>query len=177
MRNWKILRNTSSLDREALHIKSLTQLRDLSRVIRVIIADNQNTLKSGERSPSLLEDFHFREKITHFHHERIPERIVHARGSGAHGYFEVTNPIPHVTRSSFLAEKGKKTEVFARLSTVAGGAGASDIPSDVRGLRSNSITTRAISTSLATTFLCSSSKDAIKFPDLIHSVKMEESDA
>src|SRR6202167_3456043 len=76
-----------------------------------IVADNQNTLKSGSRGPSLLEDFAFREKITHFDHERIPERIVHARGSGAHGYFEVTNPIPHLTRASFLAEKGKKTEV------------------------------------------------------------------
>jgi catalase len=69
----------------------------------VVVADNQNTLKSGERGPSLLEDFAFREKITHFDHERIPERIVHARGSGAHGYFEVTNPIPHLTRASFLA--------------------------------------------------------------------------
>ena len=75
----------------------------------VVVADNQNTLKSGERGPSLLEDFAFREKITHFDHERIPERIVHARGSGAHGYFEVNNPIPHLTRASFLAEKGKKT--------------------------------------------------------------------
>src|ERR1700753_1688048 len=99
----------------------------------VIVADNQNTLKSGERGPSLLEDFAFREKITHFDHERIPERIVHARGSGAHGYFEVTNPIPHLTRASFLAEKGKKTEVFARFSTVAGGAGEGDMSRDVRG--------------------------------------------
>src|SRR6478672_9730254 len=69
------------------------------------VSDNQNTLKSGVRAPSLLEDFAFREKITHFDHERIPERVVHARGSGAHGYFEVTNPIPHLTRASFLAEK------------------------------------------------------------------------
>ena len=75
----------------------------------VVVADNQNTLKSGGRGASILEDFAFREKITHFDHERIPERIVHARGSGAHGYFEVTNPIPHLTRASFLAEKGKKT--------------------------------------------------------------------
>ena len=97
----------------------------------VIVADNQNTLKSGGRGPSLLEDFAFREKITHFDHERIPERIVHARGSGAHGYFEVTNPIPHLTRV-FLAEKRKKTEVFARFSTFAGGAGAGDMPRDVR---------------------------------------------
>jgi hypothetical protein len=99
----------------------------------VIVGNNQNTLKSGKRGPSLLEDFAFREKITHLDHERIPERIVHARGSGAHGYFEVTNPIPHLTKASFLAEKGKKTEVFARFSTVAGGAGAGDMPRDVRG--------------------------------------------
>jgi catalase len=90
----------------------------------VVIADNQNTLRSGGRGPSLLEDFAFREKITHFDHERIPERIVHARGSGAHGFFEVTNPIPHLTKASFLVEKGKKTEVFARFSTVAGGGGS-----------------------------------------------------
>jgi catalase len=101
----------------------------------VVIAGNQNTLKSGERGPSLLEDFAFREKITHFDHERIPERIVHARGSGAHGYFEVTNPIPHLTRASFLAEKGKKTELFARFSTVAGGAGAGDMPPRCARLR------------------------------------------
>jgi hypothetical protein len=79
----------------------------------VVVADNQNTLKSGERGPSLLEVFVFPEKITHFDHEPIPERIVHARGSGAHGYFTVTNPIPDSTRASFLAEKGKKTAVFA----------------------------------------------------------------
>ncbi len=99
----------------------------------VILADNQNTLKSGGRGPSLPEDFAFREKITHFDHERIPERIIHARGSGAHGCFEMTNPIPHLTRASFLAEKGTKTEVFARFSTVAGGAGGGDLPRDVRG--------------------------------------------
>jgi hypothetical protein len=79
----------------------------------VVVADNQNTLKSGERGPSLLEDFAFREKITHFDHEPIPEPIVHARGSRTHGYFKVTNPIPNSTRASFLAEKGKKTAVFA----------------------------------------------------------------
>ena len=80
----------------------------------LVVADNQNTLKSGERGPSLLEDFAFREKITHFDHEPIPERIVHTRGSGAHGYFKATNPIPHLTRASFLAEKGKKTAVLVQ---------------------------------------------------------------
>jgi catalase len=139
----------------------------------VIIADNQNTLKSGGRGPSLLEDFAFREKITHFDHERIPERIVHARGSGAHGYFEVTNPIPHLTKASFLVEKGKKTEVFARFSTVAGGAGAGDLPRDVRGFAVKFYTDEGnfdlVGNNIPVFFI----QDAIKFPDLIHSVKME----
>ena len=139
----------------------------------VIVADNQNTLKSGARGPSLLEDFAFLEKITHFDHERIPERIVHARGSGAHGYFEVTNAIPHLTRASFLAEKGKKTEVFARFSTVAGGAGAGDMPRDVRGFAVKFYTDEGnfdlVGNNIPVFFI----QDAIKFPDLIHSVKME----
>jgi catalase len=139
----------------------------------VIVADNQNTLKFGGRGPSLLEDFAFREKITHFDHERIPERIVHARGSGAHGYFEVTNPIPHLTKASFLAEKGKKTEVFARFSTVAGGAGAGDLPRDVRGFAVKFYTDEGnfdlVGNNIPVFFI----QDAIKFPDLIHSVKME----
>src|SRR6187402_2813325 len=86
----------------------------------VKVNDDNNSLKAGERGPSLLEDFILREKITHFDHERIPERIVHARGSGAHGFFEVTNPIPELTKAGFLQEAGLKTPVFARFSTVAG---------------------------------------------------------
>jgi catalase len=147
--------------------------RSLTTNQGVVVADNQNTLKSGERGPSLLEDFAFREKITHFDHERIPERIVHARGSGAHGYFEVTNPIPHLTRASLLAEKGKKTEVFARFSTVAGGAGAGDMPRDVRGFAVKFYTDEGnfdlVGNNIPVFFI----QDAIKFPDLIHSVKME----
>jgi catalase len=139
----------------------------------VVVVDNQNTLKSGGRGPSLLEDFAFREKITHFDHERIPERIVHARGSGARGFFEVTNPIPHLTKASFLAEKGKKTEVFARFSTVAGGAGAGDMPRDVRGFAVKFYTDEGnfdlVGNNIPVFFI----QDAIKFPDLIHSVKME----
>jgi catalase len=139
----------------------------------VVISDNQNTLKSGGRGPSLLEDFAFREKITHFDHERIPERIVHARGSGAHGYFEVTKAIPQLTRASFLAKKGKKTEVFARFSTVAGGAGAGDMPRDVRGFAVKFYTDEGnfdlVGNNIPVFFI----QDAIKFPDLIHSVKME----
>lgn len=93
----------------------------------VPINDDHNTLKAGERGPSLLEDFIMREKIMHFDHERIPERIVHARGSGAHGVFEVTNPIPQYTKAKFLTEMGKKTSVFVRFSTVAGARGSTDV--------------------------------------------------
>src|SRR5689334_23787093 len=84
------------------------------------ISDNQNSLKSGERGATLLEDFILREKITHFDHERIPERIVHARGSGAHGYFQPTKSLSRLTKASFLQDPKKKTEVFVRFSTVAG---------------------------------------------------------
>src|SRR5882724_9513910 len=90
----------------------------------VRVADNQNSLKAGLRGPSLLEDFILREKITHFDHERIPERIVHARGSGAHGYFECYKPLGSLTRASIFAEGGKRTPVFVRFSTVAGERGS-----------------------------------------------------
>jgi catalase len=93
----------------------------------VPIADNQNSLKAGGRGPTLLEDFILREKITHFDHERIPERIVHARGSAAHGYFQPYKSMKAVTKASFLADRKVKTPVFARFSTVAGGAGSVDL--------------------------------------------------
>ena len=96
------------------------------------ISDNQNSLKAGGRGPTLLEDFILREKITHFDHERIPERIVHARGSAAHGYFQPYKSMKHVTRAGFLSAPNVKTPVFARFSTVAGGAGSMDLPRDVR---------------------------------------------
>src|SRR4051794_2580490 len=97
------------------------------------ISDNQNSLKSGERGPSLLEDFILREKITHFDHERIPERLGHARGSGAHGYFQPTKSLAKLTKAAFLQAPQKKTEVFVRCSPVAGGAGSGDLPRGVRG--------------------------------------------
>ena len=97
------------------------------------IADDQNSLKAGERGATLLEDFILREKITHFDHERIPERIVHARGAAAHGYFEAYDSLASVTRASFLAQKGKRTPVFVRFSTVAGSRGSTDLARDVRG--------------------------------------------
>ncbi len=97
------------------------------------ISDNQNSSKAGGRGPTLLEDFILREKITHFDHERIPERIVHARGSAAHGYFQPYKSMKHVTRADFLSDPSVKTPVFVRFSTVAGGAGSVDLPRDVRG--------------------------------------------
>ena len=97
------------------------------------ISDNQNSLKAGARGPSLLEDFVLREKIFHFDHERIPERIVHARGSGAHGVFEVTEAIPELTKAELFQKKGNSCPLFVRFSTVAGSKGSKDTPRDVRG--------------------------------------------
>ena len=139
----------------------------------VPISDNQNSLKSGARGPTLLEDFVLREKITHFDHERIPERIVHARGSGAHGYFQPTKSLSRLTKASFLQDPKKKTEVFARFSTVAGGAGSGDLPRDVRGFAVKFYTDEGnfdlVGNNIPVFFI----QDAIKFPDLVHSVKME----
>ena len=139
----------------------------------VPVSDNQNSLKAGGRGPSLLEDFVLREKIHHFDHERIPERIVHARGSGAHGYFELTKSLKAHTRAAILTEVGARTEVFARFSTVAGGAGSVDTPRDVRGFAVKFYTKEGnwdlVGNNIPVFFI----QDAIKFPDLIHSVKME----
>ena len=99
----------------------------------VALSDNQNSLKANPRGPVLLEDFILRAKITHFDHERIPERIVHARATGVHGYFELTSSLKKYTTAKILTEVGEKTPVFTRLSTVAGGAGSVDTPRDVRG--------------------------------------------
>jgi len=97
------------------------------------VSDNQNQLKVGPRGPVLLEDFVLREKIFHFDHERIPERIVHARGTAAHGYFELYESLADVTKADLFQRPGEKTPVFLRISTVAGGAGSVDTPRDVRG--------------------------------------------
>jgi catalase len=139
----------------------------------VPLSDNQNSLKAGGRGPTLLEDFVLREKIQHFDHERIPERIVHARGSAAHGYFELTESLAKYTRAKVLTEVGVKTEVFTRFSTVAGGAGSVDTPRDVRGFAVKFYTKEGnwdlVGNNIPVFFI----QDAIKFPDLIHSVKME----
>ncbi|MBN9471406.1 MAG: catalase [Bosea sp.] len=139
----------------------------------VPVSDNQNSLRAGSRGPSLLEDFVLREKIQHFDHERIPERIVHARGSAAHGFFELTDSLEEFTRARILTEVGAKTEVFTRFSTVAGGAGSVDTPRDVRGFAVKFYTKEGnwdlVGNNIPVFFI----QDAIKFPDLIHAVKME----
>jgi len=137
------------------------------------LSDNQNSLRAGERGPTLLEDIFLREKIFHFDHERIPERIVHARGTGAHGYFECTRPIPEITSAVPFQKRGHRVPVFARFSTVAGGAGSVDTPRDVRGFAVKFYTEDGnwdlVGNNIPVFFI----QDAIKFPDLIHSVKME----
>ena len=137
------------------------------------VADNQNSLRAHPRGPTLLEDFILREKITHFDHERIPERIVHARGTGVHGYFELTHSLAQYTRAAVLTEVGVKTPLFARISTVAGGSGSVDTPRDVRGFAIKLYTREGnwdlVGNNIPVFFI----QDAIKFPDLIHAVKME----
>ena len=130
------------------------------------ISDNQNSLRAGVRGPTMLEDFIFREKITHFDHERIPERIVHARGSGAHGYFEPYKSWSKLTRAAFLQDPKARTPVFVRFSTVAGGAGSGDTPRDVRGFAVKFYTGEGnfdlVGNNIPVFFI----QDAIKFPDL-----------
>lgn len=137
------------------------------------INNNQDSLKAGERGPSLLEDFILREKITHFDHERIPERIVHARGSGAHGVFKLTQSLEKYTKAKFLTEVGKEVPVFVRFSTVAGSRGSTDLARDVRGFAVKFYTDEGnydlVGNNMPVFFI----QDAMKFPDLVHAVKPE----
>jgi catalase len=137
------------------------------------VFDDQNTLRIGARGPAALEDAHFREKIFHFDHERIPERVVHARGYGAHGYFENYEPLPDITAADLFQRGGEKTPVFVRFSTVAGNKGSADLARDVRGFAVKFYTKQGnwdlVGNNIPVFFI----QDAIKFPDLIHSVKQE----
>ncbi|MEI9943336.1 MAG: catalase [Chitinophagaceae bacterium] len=137
------------------------------------INDDQNSLKAGERGATLLEDFILREKITHFDHERIPERIVHARGAAAHGFFQVYEPMAKYTKAGFLNDPKRRTPVFVRFSTVAGSRGSTDLARDVRGFSVKFYTEEGnydlVGNNMPVFFI----QDAIKFPDLIHAVKPE----
>ena len=161
--------NTGSLDRVRVNAggQALTTNQGMP------VGDNQNSLKAGLRGPTLLEDFVLREKITHFDHERIPERIVHARGSGAHGYFEAYEARTDITKAAPFNEPGKITPVFVRFSTVAGERGAADTARDVRGFAVKFYTDEGnwdiVGNNMPVFFI----QDAIKFPDLIHAVKPE----
>ncbi len=137
------------------------------------VADAQNSLKAGPRGPTLLEDFQLREKIFHFDHERIPERVVHARGYGAHGVFELTDSLAEYTRADVLGTVGQQTEVFVRFSTVGGNKGSADLARDVRGFAVKFYTREGnwdiVGNNIPVFFI----QDAIKFPDLIHAAKQE----
>lgn len=137
------------------------------------ISEDEHSLKAGERGPTLLEDFHFREKMTHFDHERIPERVVHARGSAAHGIFETYECASDITKAQFLNGKGTKTPVFVRFSTVAGSRGSADTVRDARGFATKFYTQEGnydlVGNNIPVFFI----QDAIKFPDFVHAVKPE----
>lgn len=137
------------------------------------ISEDEHSLKAGERGPTLLEDFHFREKMTHFDHERIPERVVHARGSAAHGIFETYECASDITKAQFLNGKGTKTPVFVRFSTVAGSKGSADTVRDARGFATKFYTQEGnydlVGNNIPVFFI----QDAIKFPDFVHAVKPE----
>jgi catalase len=140
----------------------------------VKVDHTDDSLKAGERGPTLIEDFHLREKLTHFDHERIPERIVHPRGSGAYGYFECYEDLGDLTRAGLFSEAGKRTPVFVRFSTVVGFRGSADTVRDVRGFATKFYTEEGnwdlVGNNMPIFFI----QDAIKFPDLVHSIKPEQ---
>ena len=137
------------------------------------INDDQNSLKAGERGPSLLEDFHLREKITHFDHERIPERVVHARGAGAHGVFQVYESLAPLTKARFLQDPAAETPVFVRFSTVVGSRGSADLARDVRGFAVKFYTDEGVFDLVGNNIPVFFIQDGVKFPDLVHAIKPE----
>ncbi|MBW8908951.1 MAG: catalase [Mesorhizobium sp.] len=156
-----------------LHQVAGAETPALTTALGTPVSDDQNTLRIGERGPSLIEDFHFREKIFHFDHERIPERVVHARGYGAHGYFETYESLAKYTRADIFQRAGEKTPAFVRFSTVAGNKGSFDLARDVRGFAVKLYTKEGnwdlVGNNIPVFFI----QDAIKFPDLIHAAKQE----
>ena len=139
----------------------------------VKVSEDEHSLKAGERGPTLMEDFHFREKMTHFDHERIPERIVHARGFAAHGEFELYESLSEFTKANFLQDTSKKTPTFVRFSTVAGSRGSAETVRDARGFATKFYTEEGnydlVGNNIPVFFI----QDAIKFPDLVHALKPE----
>ncbi|NRP21924.1 Catalase C [Ensifer adhaerens] len=173
--------NTAKIHDQSLHIGKGGELHQfaedgfstLTTAQGAPVADDQNTLRVGPRGPALIEDFHFREKIFHFDHERIPERVVHARGYGAHGFFETYESLAAYTRADIFQRPGEKTPAFVRFSTVAGSKGSFDLARDVRGFAVKMYTKEGnwdlVGNNIPVFFI----QDAIKFPDIVHSVKPE----
>lgn len=158
-------------DLAANSLQSVDQAMTTNQGIK--INDDANTLRAGERGPSLLEDFILREKITHFDHERIPERIVHARGSAAHGYFELYEDLSEYTKAEVLTDTSKTTPVFVRFSTVAGSRGSGDLARDIRGFAVKFYTDQGMFDLVGNNTPVFFIQDAMKFPDIIHAVKPE----
>src|SRR5271154_313168 len=175
--------SASAADKKSLHgetAKTADLTRDsiepgevMSGNQGVRIADDQNSLRAGLRGPTLMEDFRLREKITHFDHERIPERVVHARGAAAHGVFQVYEDLSELTMAGLLTEPSRQTPVFVRFSTVAGFRGSTDCARDVRGFAVKFYTDEGIWDLVGNNMPVFFIQDAIKFPDLIHAVKPE----
>src|SRR5687768_987441 len=137
------------------------------------IADDDNSLKAGVRGPTLMEDFHFREKMTHFDHEPMPERVVHPRGSGAHGYFQIYKPLTQYSKAAVFADPGVKTPVFVRFSNVNGSRGTADTIRDARGFATKFYTKDGVWDLVGNNIPVFFIQDAIKFPDLVHAFHPE----
>src|SRR6478609_5452809 len=175
--------SASAIDKESLHgetnktfdlaLDTVEPGEVMSGNQGVKISDDQNSLKAGLRGPTLMEDFHLREKITHFDHERIPERVVHARGAAAHGVFRVYEDLSDLTMAGLLTDPSRETPVFVRFSTVAGSRGSTDCARDVRGFAVKFYSDEGIWDLVGNNMPVFSIQDAIKFPDLIHAVKPE----
>ncbi|OMP68107.1 catalase [Domibacillus epiphyticus] len=165
--------NENSKDKQLEQFRVNNKGEKLTTNQGVRVSEDEHSLKAGERGPTLMEDFHFREKMTHFDHERIPERIVHARGFAAHGYFEVYESMKEYTKAGFLQDPSVKTPVFVRFSTVAGSRGSGDSVRDARGFATKFYTEEGnydlVGNNIPVFFI----QDAIKFPDLVHSFKPE----
>ncbi|MED1738001.1 catalase [Bacillus swezeyi] len=165
--------NEHSKDQQLEHYRSDNRGKKMTTNQGLRVSEDEHSLKAGVRGPTLMEDFHFREKMTHFDHERIPERVVHARGFGAHGYFQVYEPMTEYTKAKFLQDPSVKTPVFVRFSTVAGSRGSGDTVRDVRGFATKFYTEEGnydlVGNNIPVFFI----QDAIKFPDLVHAFKPE----
>ncbi|MDM5314542.1 catalase [Fictibacillus sp. b24] len=165
--------NGNSKDEQLEQFRTDDKGKKLTTNQGVKVAEDEFSLKAGERGPTLMEDFHFREKMTHFDHERIPERIVHARGFAAHGEFELYESLSDYTKADFLGNTSKKTPVFVRFSTVAGSRGSAETVRDARGFATKFYTEEGnydlVGNNIPVFFI----QDAIKFPDLVHALKPE----